>query len=166
MTCDTPSELVITRVFDAPVELVWKAWSEGDRMARWWGPKGLELRIAKLDFARSGIFHYAIEFPNGAVMWGKFVYLEIEPPSKLVFVSSFADKNENNNCHSFMPDWPIEVHNTLVLQEQDGKTVLTLRGVPVNPTAAELNAFIAARPNVEKGFAGTFDQLVVYLASP
>jgi uncharacterized protein YndB with AHSA1/START domain len=77
-------ELVITRTFDAPRELVFKAWTDPEHLQHWWGPKGFTFDVAKLDFRPGGIFHYSMRSPDGHVMWGKFVYREIVEPEKIV----------------------------------------------------------------------------------
>src|SRR5580704_13391744 len=70
-------EFAITRVFDAPREQVWKAFTESERLMRWWGPKGFTMQVAKLDLRPGGVFHYCMRSPDGRDMWGKFVYREI-----------------------------------------------------------------------------------------
>jgi uncharacterized protein YndB with AHSA1/START domain len=65
---------------------------------------------------------------------GKFVYREIVAPEKIVFINSFADENGNPVRNSYIRNWPLEVLNTLTLAQQDGKTLLTLRGGPINAT--------------------------------
>jgi uncharacterized protein YndB with AHSA1/START domain len=90
----TPSsdrELVITRVVNAPRELVWKAFIESDRLARWWGPEGFTMLAHTLDFRPGGAFHYSMRSPDGQILWGKFVYHDIQAPERLVFVTSFSD---------------------------------------------------------------------------
>ena len=86
-------EFVITRTFDAPRELVWKSWTEAERLAQWWGPKGCTIRVVKLEMRPGGIFHYAMQFKPGHDTWGRFVFREIAAPERLVFVNSFSDAN-------------------------------------------------------------------------
>jgi uncharacterized protein YndB with AHSA1/START domain len=177
MTADQPSsdtgaqpanvaegELVIERTFDAPRELVFKAWTEPERLMYWWGPKGLTMRAATLDLRPGGVFHYSMRSPDGADMWGKFVYREIVPPERLVFINSFSDEAGNTVRAPFSATWPLEVLNTLTLSERDGRTTLRLQGGPYNATEAERESFDAAHESVRQGFAGTFDQLAEYLA--
>lgn len=83
---------LLTRVFDAPRELVWEAWTEAERLERWWGPKRCRTSVIKLDLRPGGIFHHALHWPQGQDMWGKFVYREIAAPERLVLVNSFADE--------------------------------------------------------------------------
>src|SRR5262245_37185449 len=124
---DASTEFVFTRTFDAPRELVWKAWSEADRLARWWGPKEAKLRVIKLEFRPGGTFHYAMQFKPGQDMFGRFIYREIAPPERLVFVNSFSDA-EGGITRAPFPQlkdkWPLEILNTLTLRE--ARTELTL----------------------------------------
>jgi uncharacterized protein YndB with AHSA1/START domain len=160
----TDQALTLTRVFAAPRALVFKAWTEAERLAQWWGPKGFDLHVASFDLRPGGVFHYSIQPPNGQALWGKFVYREIVAPERLVFVSSFADSAGAIIGNPWAPIWPREVLNNLVLSEQDGKTTLKIWGGPLNATEAEIAAFAAARSSLEQGFSGTFAQLDAYLA--
>ncbi|MCD9025317.1 SRPBCC family protein [Cohnella silvisoli] len=160
----TNNELVITRVFNAPRELVFKAWTEPERLQQWWGPKGFTLEVYKLDLRPGGIFLGSQRSPEGHVMWGKFVYKEIVAPEKLVFINSFSDEEGNTIRAPFSATWPLEIINHLTLTENDGKTTLTFRGGPINATEEELKTFEGMRPMVQQGFGGTFDQLDEFLA--
>ena len=157
-------ELVLTHVFDSPRELVFKAWTDPDHLKEWWGPKGFTWLRGTLDLKTGGLFHYGLRSPNGQTMWGRFVYWEIVAPSRLVFVVSFSDEKENVTRHPTSAEWPLEVLNILTFEELEGRTTLTLRGVPVNATEAERKAFKAARASVQHGFKGTLDQLAAHLA--
>lgn len=157
-------QLVITRVFDAPRELVWKAFTEADRLAQWWGPKGFTMLVRRLDFRPGGVFHYSMRSPDGQVMWGKFVYRDILAPERLVFVNSFSDEEGNITRAPFSPTWPLEVVNTVTLSESRGKTTVTFRGGPINTTEEERETFWNRRESTRHGFAGTFDQLAAYLS--
>jgi len=156
-------ELVITRVFDAPRELVWKAFTESDRLAHWWGPQGFTMLVRTLDFRPGGVFHYAMRSPDGHIMWGRFVYRELQVPERLVFVNSFADVDGNIIRAPFSPTWPLEILNTLTLTEAAGKTTVTLRGGPINAAEEEWATFWDAQDTTRRGFAATFDQLATYL---
>ena len=155
---------VITRVFDAPRELVFKAWTERERLMQWFGPKGFTLQVAKMDLRPGGIFHYSMLAPNGQEMWGKFVYREIVAPERIVLINSFSDKDGNITRHPMSPTWPLEMLSTTTLTESNGKTLLTLEWEPWNATEEELQTFDKARPGMDQGWSGTFEQLDNYLA--
>jgi uncharacterized protein YndB with AHSA1/START domain len=157
--------LVVTRTLDAPRPLVWKAWTESGRLAKWWGPKGFKWLGGMMDFRPGGIFHYGMTSPDGkATMWGRLVYREVVEPSRLAFVVSFSDVNGGVTRHPMAPDWPLEVLNVLTLEEAGGKTVLTLEGCPLHASEAERRAFEAGIGSMQQGFKGTLDQLEAHLA--
>jgi uncharacterized protein YndB with AHSA1/START domain len=157
-------EFVVTRVFAAPREMVWRAWTELDRLKQWWGPKGFGIDSCTLDLRPGGVFHYRMKPPNGGEMWGKFIYREVAPPERLVFVNSFSDAEGNTVRAPFSADWPLEVLSTLTFEEANGQTTLTLRGVPVNPNEAERAAFGGMFGSMQQGWGGTLDQLATHLA--
>lgn len=158
--------LVLTRIFDAPRELVFKVWIDPKHFGNWWGPKGFSLDVVKMDVRPGGMFLGCQKSPDGnQKMWGKFTYQEVNPPEKLVFVQSFSDQEGNTIRAPFDPNWPLEIINILTLKENDGKTTLTLEGGPINATESEQAAFEGMAPMVKQGFDGTFEQLADYLAS-
>ncbi|SFV03285.1 SRPBCC family protein [Alicyclobacillus macrosporangiidus] len=156
-------ELVITRTFDAPRELVFEAWTERERLKHWWGPKGFTMQVSKLELRPGGVFHYSIRSPDGHEMWGRFVYLEIVAPEKIVFINSFSDEEGNITRAPFSSTWPLEISNTLTFSEMDGKTKLTLQGGPINATEEERETYEAGLESIRRGFDGTLDQLADYL---
>ncbi len=158
-------ELVVTRVLDAPRELVWKALTEPDRLERWWGPKGFTSKVHKLELRPGGIFLYSQRTPDGREMWGKWVYREIVAPERLVSVSSFTDEKGNSIPHPLIPNWPLEILGTSTFTERQGKTTMVVRMVPVNATESERKTFEDHLNWMEEGFDGTLEKLDKYLAS-
>jgi uncharacterized protein YndB with AHSA1/START domain len=159
------ADFVISRTFDTPRELVWKAFTEPERMEQWWGPKGCKVVFAKMDLRPGGTYHYCMQTPDGHQMWGKFVYREIVPPERLVFVNSFSDKDGNLTRHPLSPTWPLEMLSTLTLAENAGKTTLTIRWSPLNASEEERNTFASGHASMQQGWGGTLDQLASYLAT-
>ena len=82
---------VISRIFDAPRELVFAAFTEPPRMKDWWGPKGFEVISQAMDLRPGGTYHYGLESPAGQQMWGKLIFREIALPKRLVFITCFSD---------------------------------------------------------------------------
>ena len=156
--------LTITRVFDAPRDLVWKAVTEAERLMHWWGPKGFTTLTCKVDLRAGGTFRYSLRTPHGDVMWGKWVYGEIVVPELLVSVVSTTDEDGNPVRHPMSAGQPLEVLYKMTLSERDGKTTMTISGVPFNATEEERKAFEAGRDFMEQGFDGTLGKLVAYLA--
>ena len=164
MTPKNAVEFSFTRVFDAPRERVWKAFTEPERLKQWWGPKGFTVEAATVDLRPGGVFSYGMRSPNGKVMWGKWVYREIVPPERMVTIVSFTDDQGNPMRHPMNPMWPLEVLHTMTLTEQDGKTTLTATGAPYNASEEERKTFEDGLGSMEQGFTGTLDQLAEYLA--
>jgi uncharacterized protein YndB with AHSA1/START domain len=158
-------EFIFSRTFDAPRALVFRAWTESDRLARWFGPKGFTMLSSTLTLWPGGVFHYGMRSPNGQEMWGKWVFHEIVPPVRIVFVMTFSDEKGGKSRHPWAPGWPLEVLSTLTFTENEGKTTLTMRGIPVNATEVERKTFAAGHDSMQKGWTGTLDQLAEYLGT-
>ena len=152
----------ISREFNAPRDLVWKAWTERDRLMAWFGPKGSKMTIANLDLRVGGTFHYGLAF-QGHELFGKWIFKEITPTTKIVLHSGFADAQGNFTRHPMQPVWPLEMLSTTTLDEKDGKTTVTVRWEPLNATDAEIKAFNDLHASMVGGWGGTFDQLAEYL---
>jgi uncharacterized protein YndB with AHSA1/START domain len=161
----TAKPFVISRAFDAPRELVWRAWTEAERLQRWWGPKGCPVTVKRLEVRPGGLFHYSMALPNGDLWWGRFVYREIERPARLVYASAFSDEAGGVVRAPFSQTWPLEVLNELTLTEENGRTTLLLQGGPIDATAEEQAFFESFFASMEQGFGGTFDQLAEHLSS-
>ncbi len=157
-------EFVISRVFNAPRDLVWKAWTDRERLMKWFGPKGFTMPVATQDLRPGGMFHYCLRSPTGEDMWGKFVFREITPPEKIVWVHSFSDEKGGTTHHPMSPTWPLEMISTATFTEQGGKTTVTVRWSPLNSTEDERKTFEAGRDGMRMGWTGTFEQLDAYLA--
>jgi len=158
-------EFVIERVFDAPRELVWKVFTERDHLMRWWGPKGFKMTVGELDLKPGGVFLYGMEAPDGSQMWGKWVFREIVKPERLVFVSSFSDKDAGLTRHPMAPTWPIEMLGTAAFIDEDGKTRLINRVVALNASGEERATFEGNFDSMTQGWGGTWDQLAAYLTT-
>lgn len=158
-------EFVFTRVVNAPRQLVWDVYTKAEHLEHWWGPKGMALGVERLELHPGGTFLYSIGLPNGQKMYGKFVYREIAAPGKLVFVVSFTDAEGTPIRHPMSPTWPLEVLNTVTFKEAEGKTTIHMVGGPVNATAEEHDIYESNFEGMNKGFAGTMEQLDAYLAT-
>ena len=156
-------QFVISRTFDAPRDLMWKIWTERDHLAKWFGPKGVTIVSAKNDLRVGGVFHYGMKTADGKMMWGKWIYREIVPPRRLVFIVSFSDEQGGVARHPFNAEWPLETLSTVTFAEQDGKTEVTVRWTPHNATESERKTFETNREGMKQGWGGTFDRLAEYL---
>lgn len=157
------ARLIISREFDAPKKIVFNAFAEAEALAEWWGPSGVPITVVRLDFKPNGVFHYKATM-NGQTSWGRFVYGQIYKYDLLEFTSSFSDENGGITRAPFNDKFPLEIFNRLEFAEQSGKTIVTLKGHPVNASEEELSFFASMSEGVQQGFAGTFAQLDNYLS--
>jgi uncharacterized protein YndB with AHSA1/START domain len=157
---------VISRVFDAPRELVFKAFTDPKHMKHWWGPKGFKVVASDMDLRPGGTYHCGLQAPDGSTMWGRFVYREIAAPEFISLVSSFSDEKGGITRHPMSASWPLEMLSKFTFEEiADGRTKLTISWAPINETDEERETFDKGRPGMVQGWSGTFAQLDDYLAS-
>lgn len=160
----TSKEFVISRVFDAPRELVWECFTKPERMKEWWGPKGVKISKSEMDLRVGGTYHYGMQQQDDTVMWGRMVYREIVPPERLVFINSFSDEAGGLGRHPLAPQWPIEIMSIFTFEEMpDGKTKFTVRWAPHNPTEEERQTFDTGHDSMTMGWSGTLDKLETYV---
>jgi uncharacterized protein YndB with AHSA1/START domain len=158
------SAFEITRVFKAPRDRVWKAWSEADQLEHWWGPKGCSIEVPHFEFRPGGFFHYAMKFAGAPTMWGRFNYRDIVVPERLVWLNSFSNEKCGITRAPFSEFCPLEIENSVTFMEHAGTTTVSLRAVPFGETAEERQYFEELRPSLEQGYGGTCEQLADYLA--
>jgi uncharacterized protein YndB with AHSA1/START domain len=113
----TDRELVFTRVFDAPRELVWMAWSDSKHIGQWWGPQGFTTTTYSMDFKPGGIWRFVMHGPDGTDYQNKIVYLEIVKPERLVFKHSGGEEDAEKVSHQ----------TTVTFAAEGDKTKLTMR---------------------------------------
>lgn len=154
----------ITRVFNAPLDLVWEAWSQCEHLSQWWGPKGFTMHTCNIEFKPGGVWHYGMRSPQGQDIWGKFTYLSIDAKNSITLINSFSDAEGGTTRNPWIPSWPLETIGTMKFVEHDGKTTLTVETRPHNATEAENQEFIDGMKGMEAGFGGTFDKLEAHLA--
>jgi uncharacterized protein YndB with AHSA1/START domain len=92
---DEIERMVVTRIFDAPRELVWKAWTDPKYVMQWWGPKGFTSPVCKMDFRVGGKYHICTRTPDGQEFWHGGEYHEIIPLEKIVSSVYFSDSEGN-----------------------------------------------------------------------
>ena len=110
--------VAITRVFDAPRELVWKAWTDPKHMAQWWGPQGFTNPVCEIDVRPGGALRIVMRAPDGAEYPMKGVFREVLQPERLVFTNIAVDTGGNHL---------LEGVTKVTLEEHGGKTKLTLQ---------------------------------------
>lgn len=123
------NELIITRLFNAPREQAWKAWTDPELLMKWTGPKSFTTPFYQNDLRIGGKYLLCMQSESGEKFWSTGVYKEIIPPKKLVCSDSFADENGNavSAAHYGMSvDFPLEMEITILLEENNDKTKMTL----------------------------------------
>lgn len=154
----------ISRRFAAPRQRVWDAWTKPDLLSEWFGPKGVTTTVKAFDLRPGGILHARMDTPDGHVMWAKFVYREVTPPSRLAWVHAFADADGHVARSPFGGPWPLELLTTVNFEEDGDGTRVTLAWQPLEATEEERQAFAAATDSMTGGWTGSFEQLDAYLA--
>jgi uncharacterized protein YndB with AHSA1/START domain len=146
----TPSdrEVVLTRVFDAPRELVYDALTKPELLKRWFGPRGWSLVVCEVDLRVGGKWRFVLHGPDGGTMGMYGVYRELVRPERTVHTESFDD-------------YPGESLVTGVLVERDGKTTLT--GTVLYESKEIRDAVVSS--GMEHGAAESYDKLAELLPS-
>ncbi|NER12082.1 activator of HSP90 ATPase [Leptobacterium flavescens] len=93
--------LSLKRTFNAPVELVWEAWTRPDHIAQWWGPKGMETRVVEHDFRPGGKWEYVMIMPDGKEFITNGRYLEIVEFEKIISSADFKPMTEGVEIQAF-----------------------------------------------------------------
>lgn len=145
-------ELVITRVLDAPRELVFKAWSEPERLAQWWGPDGFTNPVCELDFQQGGHIRIDMRGPNGTVYPMSGTVQEIVEAERFVFTVSPLDEKGNPLFENL---------NTITFTETNGKTTLHLHVQVVKIFDPIATQYLAG---MEPGWNQTLDRLKAYVS--
>jgi uncharacterized protein YndB with AHSA1/START domain len=140
----TKSELVLTRTFDAPRELVFSAWSDPKHLAQWWGPRGFTTEIGEMEVRPGGAWRYVMRSPDGHEYPFDGVFLEVVEPERLVFDGSIHGSPEQR------------VWTEVMFAEREGKTEITVRQLYSFESDATRGASI--------GWNQQFDRLQGYLA--
>jgi uncharacterized protein YndB with AHSA1/START domain len=141
--------LVLTRIFDAPRDLVWKAWTEPERVVQWMGPRGFTSTILKADFRPGGAYRFHMRGPDGTDHWQQGVYREIVEPERIVCTYAWADAEGK----ATRPETLL----TVSFAEQGDRTMLTLhQAVFESVTARDLHG---------EGWSSSLERLAESLAN-
>jgi uncharacterized protein YndB with AHSA1/START domain len=157
----TEPELVITRIIDAPRELVFKAWTEPERVKRWWGPETFTCPACKIDLRPGGKYRICMRSPEGRDYWSAGEYREIVVPERIVVTDYFSDEHGNKvspTTHGLSEEWPAEMLMTITFEEHGGKTKLTVH--------QSVSESLAKRFQAVEGWSTMLDKLEAYVAKP
>jgi uncharacterized protein YndB with AHSA1/START domain len=158
-----PYVFKMSRLMDAPIDRVWRAWTTPEILGKWFSPKGVKSFLAKLDLRPGGSYHYGLENPDGSKYYGRWMIIDVQPNSKLEFINSFSDENMGITRHPMSPTWPAELHSTILFRAIGEKTEVEVQWKPHNSTEEEIKTFDAAAEGMKGGWGGTFDNFADYL---
>ena len=123
MSTDTKTRNVtVNRVIDAPVDQVWKAWTDSNYVKQWWGPTGFTCPVAEMDFREGGTSLLCMRAPKefgGLDMYNTWTYRKIVPMEQIEFIQNFADKDGNHIDPAEIgipPGVPYEVHHVITFK--------------------------------------------------
>jgi uncharacterized protein YndB with AHSA1/START domain len=122
-------DLIVTRVFDAPVELVWKAWTDPKHVMRWWGPNYFASPYCKMDFREGGMTIVAMRGPDGHDHYSSWNYQKIAPMERIEYIQNLTDGEGNKVDPVAMglpDDFPQEVHTVILFKAMGDKTEMTI----------------------------------------
>lgn len=117
-------EFVITRTYAAPRELVFRAWTDAEHFARWWGPRGASLPFCRLDARPGGTLHYQHSFPDYPDVWVAGTFREVATPERLSYDVHFSDETGGRVGR---PGFPEEMTITVSFAEHPEGTRITIR---------------------------------------
>jgi uncharacterized protein YndB with AHSA1/START domain len=146
-----PRSLVTTRVYDAPRELVWTAWTDPKHLAQWWGPDGFSTTTSAYDLRPGGVWRFVMHGPDGRDYENRITFDEIVRPERITYHHGGGDDVES-----------VQFRTTVTFEDLAGKTRLTLHAV--FPSAAERERVIK-QYGADKGAVQTLARLADYLTS-
>lgn len=157
-------EFVLDRTFDAPRQLVWRAWTDPDLLQRWYGPD-VETIIHEFDLKPGGSWLNEMKMSSGS-NFQKVVFKEVTEPEKLVWHHFSTDADWNIIASPMMPDWPRVLLTTVNFADMGEKTNVRFSQIPFEGTAAEITCFTSAMTGMAGGWGKGFeimDDLLVEL---
>jgi uncharacterized protein YndB with AHSA1/START domain len=161
---DTP-RFTISRALAAPRARVWDAWTNPEALAQWFGPKGSTSTFLAFDLRPGGVWRGRMDTPDGGTMYSKFVFREIDPMSRLVWVHGFADVEGNRIRAPFAEHFPLEMLTTVLFLDEGAGTRIDLSWIPLDATPEEEAFFVSMMASMNGGWSGSFEQLDEFLAS-
>jgi uncharacterized protein YndB with AHSA1/START domain len=164
---EADAEINLSRLVDAPREVLFNVWTDAQHLAQWFGPKDVALPFCKVDPRPGGVLHLCHRLPDGTEVWVKGAYREVVAPERLVFTLSFVDPEGRPASHPMLPDWPLDAGflTTVTFADVNGKTQLTVRQVVVPAAAAALDIVAREREGARTGWAQTLDRLEEYVSA-
>ena len=149
-------DLVITRIIDAPLEMVWKAWTEPEQVRRWWGPRYYTSPSCKLDLRVGGKYVFAMQAPaeqGRQVSYTSGAYSQILPMQLLEFTQRISDKDGNPidpQEAGLPPDFPKEIRTVVAFKAKGDMTELTITEYNWTPSQMSVYAYAGMQQSLDK----------------
>jgi uncharacterized protein YndB with AHSA1/START domain len=152
-------DIIVTRTFNAPVKLVWKAWTEPEYVMKWWGPDYFTSPSAKIDFREGGTSLVCMRAPadfGGQDMYSTWVYQKIVPMQRIEFIQNLADENGNLIDPAKIgmpPEFPRDTRTVVTFKDLgNNKTEMTVTeyGMPTADTEMGKNAELGLNQSLDK----------------
>lgn len=153
---------VLERMFDAPRELVWKAWTDPELLSRWYGPR-VETIVHRLDLRPGGLWLVEMKW-GGKSSYQRVEYTEVVSRERLVWLHSNSDAAWNIAPSQMMANWPLTLLTTVTFETVGTKTKVRLTWVPHHASDAEIACFAAAIGGLDKGWGAGMDLLAKLLS--
>ena len=147
-------EYASDRVFDAPRDRVWRAWTDPGLLSRWYGP-GVETIIHKYDLKPGGMWLNEMKWGEKSDL-SKMVFQDVVPQEKLVWRHSSTDPDWNIIANPMMADWPRVLLTTVTFKDKGAATDVRLTMAPVDATDTEIACFAAAMAGMDKGWGSGY----------
>lgn len=155
-------KFIIARSFDAPIETMFDMWTDPVHLTKWAPPAGATMELLQADIKVGGGTFYKMVWGNsGMALYGRARYLEILPPTSIIYTQQFCDENENISRHPMVPVWPETMLTHVTFDDETpNRTRVTVTWEPYGDVQPEeLEAFIKLREGMTQGWTGSFDKL-------
>jgi uncharacterized protein YndB with AHSA1/START domain len=155
---------IINRSFDAPINVVFDAWTDPKQLVQWLSPTSTDMEYFEANIRTGGTSFYKMG-NDQFILYGRASYIQVERPHRLIYTQVFCDKDGHVSRHPMAPTWPetMLTHITFTAID-DNKTLVTVKWEVTGPaTPEELQTFIDGRSSMTGGWTGSFDKLEDYL---
>lgn len=155
---ESTNSILITRAFDAELSLVWDAFTKQEILDQWWAPKPLVSKTKVMNFEEGGRRFYSMVWPEGQEYWGVKKYTLINPKTKIKWLSSFTDKDENINAELPTSEWELNFSEQSPRQDEPSVGRITVvRIIIKNKTLADIEMIL--QMGFKEGFTMTISEL-------
>jgi uncharacterized protein YndB with AHSA1/START domain len=149
-TSTVDREILATRIFDAPRELVFRMWTDPEHIVQWWGPKGFTTTTYSMDVRPGGVWRFVMHGPDGTDYQNKITFLEIVEPERLVYKHG-GDRDVE----------PVNFQTTVIFEERGGKTAISIQMLFPSARARD---YTVAKYGAVEGLNQTLGRLTEHLA--